>query len=110
MEAADQVNLYIVQLTEVNVPSIHMMCTSLLELSLNVDGSSEVSVERTCSVASRELLMEMKVATLYCFVGGNSIQIGAVDNSEASFFPNIKYANCVVSPSVHIAIIESFGR
>ena len=42
-------------------------------------------------MASHELLMEMKVATSYCFVGGNSIQTGAVDDSEASFFPNIKY-------------------
>ena len=67
-------------------------------------------MERTCSVASHELLMEMKVVTLYCFVGGNSIQTGTVDDSEASFFPNIKYANCVASPSVHITIIGSFGR
>ena len=59
---------------------------------------------------SHELLMEMKVATLYCFVSGNSIQTRAVDDSEASFFPNIKYANCVASPSVRIAIIGSFGR
>ena len=66
-------------------------------------------MERTCSVASHELLMEMKVATLYCFVGGNSIQTGVVDDSEASFFPNIKYADyCVASPSVHIATIGSF--
>ena len=64
---------------------------------------------------SHELLMEMKVATLYCFIGGNSVQIGAVDDSEASFFhrvsrPNIKYGNFVASPSVHIATLESFGR
>ena len=39
---------------------------------------------------SRELLIEMEVATLYCFVCGNSIQIGAVDDSEASFFPHVK--------------------
>ena len=43
-------------------------------------------MERTCSVALRELLMEMKVAALYCFVGGNSIQTGEVDDSEASPF------------------------
>ena len=69
-------------------------------------------MERQCNVASHELLMEMKVATLYCFVGGNSMQTGAVDDSEASFFPNIKYVNCVasLSVSVHIAIIGSFGR
>ena len=57
------------------------------KLSLNVDGSSEVYVERTCSVASRELLMEMKVVILYCFVGGNSMQTGEVGDSEASLFP-----------------------
>ena len=38
-------------------------------------------------MASHELLMEMKVATLYCYVGGNSMQTGAVDNSEARLFP-----------------------
>ena len=59
---------------------------------------------------SHELLMEMNVTTLYCFVSGNSIQTRAVDDSEGSFFPNIKYANCVVSSSVHIAITGSFGR
>ena len=31
---------------------------------------------------SHELLMEMEVATLYCFVGGSSIQTGVVDASE----------------------------
>ena len=41
-------------------------------------------MERTCTVASHELLMEMKVATLYCFVGGNSIQTGTADDSEAT--------------------------
>ena len=56
---------------------------------------------------SHELLMEMKVATLYCFVGGNSIQRGAVDDSEASFFLNIKYGNFIASPSVHIATLGS---
>ena len=44
------------------------------------------------------------------FISGNSIQTRAVDDSEASFFPSIKYANCVASPSVRIAIIGSFGR
>ena len=67
-------------------------------------------MERPCSVASHELLMEMTVATLNCFVGGNSIQTVAVGDSEESFFPNIKYGNCVASPSVHITIIGSFGR
>ena len=39
--------------------------------------------------------MKMKVATLYCFVGGiySSIQTGVLDDSEASFFPNIKDSN-----------------
>ena len=67
----------------------HMMCTSLLKLSLNIDGSSEVEVERTCSMASHKLVMEMKAATLYCFVGGNSIQTETVDDSEVIFFPSV---------------------
>ena len=46
-------------------------------------------MERTYNVASRKLLMKMKVATLYCFVGGNSIQTGTVDDSEVSFFPSV---------------------
>ena len=33
---------------------------------------------------SYELLIEMEVATLYCFVGGNSIQTGAVGGSKAN--------------------------
>ena len=44
-------------------------------------------MKRICSVTSHELLMEMKVATLYSFVGGNSMQTEAVDDSEASLFP-----------------------
>ena len=52
--------------------------------------------------------MEMKVATSYCYVGGNSIQTGAVDDSEASFFPNTKCANCIASPSVYIATVGIF--
>ena len=61
---------------------------------------------------SHELLMEIKVATLYCFVGGNSMQTGEAHDSEASFFPNTKYDNIVASPSVHIAnyTLRSFGR
>ena len=50
-------------------------------------------------MAFHELLMDMKVVTLYCFVGGKSIQTGAVDDSEVSFFPAIKYGNFVASPS-----------
>ena len=46
---------------------------------------------------SRELLIEMEVATLYCFVGGNSIQIGAVGDSKANFFSNVKDGNFVAS-------------
>ena len=39
---------------------------------------------------SHELLMEMEVATSYCFVGGNNTQTGAiVGDSEANFFPII---------------------
>ena len=51
--------------------------------------------------------MEMKVAIVYCFISGNSIQTGAVDDIEASFF---KYANSVTSPSVNLTTLESFGR
>ena len=39
---------------------------------------------------SHELLIEMEVATSYCFVGGSSIQTGAVDASEVSFFLMLK--------------------
>ena len=52
-------------------------------------------------MASHELLMEIEVPTLYCFVGGNSIQKGAIDGSEASIFPNIKCGNFVASSSVY---------
>ena len=49
---------------------------------------------------SHKLLIEMEVATLYCFVGGSSIQIGAVNASKVSFLLNVKD---ISSPSVHIA-------
>ena len=35
---------------------------------------------------SNELLIEMELVTLYCFVGDSSIQTGAVDASEVKFF------------------------
>ena len=52
---------------------------------------------------SHKLLMEMEVATLYYFVGGNNIQTGAVGDSEASFFPNVKDSNFVASPFLYTA-------
>ena len=52
--------------------------------------------------AAFKLLIEMEVATLYCFVGGNSMQTGAVGDSKANFFSNVKDGNFVPSPSIHI--------
>ena len=60
---------------------------------------------------SHELLMEMEVVTLYCFVGGSSMRIGEVDASEVTevrFFTNVKDGTIVASPSVHIAPLGSF--
>ena len=51
---------------------------------------------------SHELLIEIEVATLYCFVGGNSMQTGAVGDSKANFFSNVKDGNFVASLSIHI--------
>ena len=58
---------------------------------------------------SYELLMEMEVVTLYCFVGGSSMRTGAVDASEVRFFTNVKDGTIVASPSVHIATLGSFS-
>ena len=74
-----------------------MMCTSLL---------SYLEVLRyECRGHAVWLLHEF---TLYCSVGGiySSIQTGAVDDSEVSFFPNIKDSNFVASSSVHIATLD----
>ena len=56
---------------------------------------------------SHELLMETEVVTLYCFVGGSSMQTGAVDASEVRFFTNVKDGTIVASPSVHITTLGS---
>ena len=59
---------------------------------------------------SHELLsMEMEVDTLCCFVSVNSIQIGAVGDSEANFFPNFKDGSFVTSSSVHVTTLGSFA-
>ena len=55
------------------------------------------------------LLMEMEVDTLCCFVGVNSIQIGAIGDSEANFLPNFKDSCFVTSSSVHVTTLGSFG-
>ena len=68
-----------------------------------------MSVEYTQLGLSHELLTEMEVATLHCFVGGSSIQTMAVGDLEANFFPNVKDGNFVVSPSVYMATLGSFG-
>ena len=60
--------------------------------------------------AAFKLLIEMEVATLYYFVGGNSIQTGAVGDSKANFFSNIKDGNFLASPSIHPPILRFFGR
>ena len=39
---------------------------------------------------SHELLMEMEVVTLYCFVGGSSMQTGVVHASEVRFLQMLK--------------------
>ena len=39
---------------------------------------------------SHELLMEMEVVTLYCFVGGSSMQTGLVHSSEVRFLQMLK--------------------
>ena len=97
--------MYVVQLTKVNVPNIHMMCTSLLSCHWMLMGVVRYKWRGHAVWLSYELLMELEVATLYCFVSGSSIQAGAADDSEASFFPNVKDGNLVASPSVHIAWI-----
>ena len=57
---------------------------------LDVDGSSDVLVDRTVWL-SHVLLMEMDDVTLHFFVGGNGIRTGA-DHflGEANFFPSVK--------------------
>ena len=56
---------------------------------------------------SHELLMEMEVVTLYCFVCGSSMQTGAVDASEVRFLTNVEDGTFVTSPSVHIVTLGS---
>ena len=107
IETTDQINMYAVQLTEINVSNIHMMCTSLLSCHWILIEVLRCKWRGHEVWLSHELLMEMKVAILYCFISGNSIQTGAVDDTEAIFF---KYANSVASPSVNLTTLESYGR
>ena len=58
--------------------------------------------------AAFKLLIEMEVATSYYFVGGNSIQAGAVGDSKANFFSNVKDGNFVASPSIHVHLFLDF--
>ena len=69
--------MYIVQLTKVDVLNLHMICTSLLSLHWMLMGVVNFEWRGHAVWLSHKLLMEMEVATLYYFVGGNNIQTGA---------------------------------
>ena len=67
-----------------------------------------MSVEYMQLGLSHELLMELEVATLHCFVGGSSIHTEAVGDLEANFFPSVKDGNFVASMLANLFNAQNF--